>query len=64
MSRRDVEGGDRGVIAQRDAIAVAAKEYLMRSVPDPGVGADAEDTLREILADLIVQEREEGASHE
>jgi len=47
------------VIAQRDAIAVAAKEYLMRSIPDPNVGADAEDTLREILADMGAQEREE-----
>lgn len=47
------------VIAQRDALAVAAKEYLMRSVPDPNTGRNAEETLREILAHLDAEERDE-----
>jgi hypothetical protein len=47
------------MLAQRDALAVAAKEYLMRSVPDPNTGRNAEDSLREILAHLDAVERDE-----
>ena len=32
------------------AVAEAAELYLMRSVPDPNVGSNAEDRLREALA--------------
>jgi hypothetical protein len=47
------------ILGQRDAVAVAAREYLMRSVPDPNVGVDAEDTLRCILDDLGAKERDD-----
>ena len=47
------------MLAQRDALAVAAKEYLMRSVPDPNTGRNAEDALRGILTHLDAEERDE-----
>lgn len=46
------------ILAQRDAVAIAAKEYLMRSVP-LRTYADAEENLRNILADMGAQERDE-----
>lgn len=46
------------LLAQRDALAVAAKEYLMRSVPDPNTGRNAEAALRGILTHLDAEERE------
>lgn len=45
-------------VARLRVVASAAREYLMRSVPDPNVGTAAEDTLREALADLEMTEAE------
>ncbi len=47
------------MIGLRDALAVAAKEYLMRSVPDPNTGRNAENALRGILTHLDAEERDE-----
>lgn len=47
------------LLAQRDALAVAAKEYLLRSVPEFDAGRNAEAALRGILTHLDAEERDE-----